>query len=103
MSDLSTNEDSVIEFIERVRSIADCMEDLCLHGGCWQFHLLLKSVFDSAVPHWNVEHVITEIAGEYYDIRGLVDSEGYVPMPEDAVDYAHSWLPEYRMTVFGLE
>lgn len=38
-------------------------------GGCYKFHLLLKSVF-GGIGFYNGDHVITLIGGVFYDIDG---------------------------------
>lgn len=90
----------VEQFINKVNNLAKCMEDLCLHGGCWQFHLLLKEVWPNAKPYWNDVHVITLIDSVYYDITGIVSNDGYTLMTPRSQRYAANWKPEYKITVF---
>lgn len=64
-------------------------------GGCFQFHLLLKAAYpdDNPLPYYNGDHVITEIAGHYYDITGDVQHEGYKIFTGEQIksSRAHTW------------
>lgn len=91
----------VEQFINNTRNIANCMEDLCLHGGCWQFHELLKTVWPDAEPYWNDKHVITKIGNYHYDITGKVSSGGYKLMSPRARYLAAEWEPQYKITVYS--
>lgn len=39
-------------------------------GGCYQFHLILKTAFPDAIPMYSAKlgHVVTEIDGTLYDL-----------------------------------
>jgi hypothetical protein len=59
------------------------MEKIFLFGSCLNFHLILRSIFPEAKPYYNVDHIITEIDGKYYDITGQVfDIKGFLPYHE---------------------
>ena len=52
-----------------------------MSGGCMKFHLLLRDVFPTAGNlMYNSEHIITPIEGVFYDISGVVNPEGYLPI-----------------------
>jgi hypothetical protein len=38
-------------------------------GGCYKFHLILKSVFGGE-GYYNSNHIVTKIDGKFYDIDG---------------------------------
>lgn len=67
----------IISIIEAIRNSIEGLDYAYQNGGCYQFHLILKSIFPNAVP-WHtgfpeiIEHVLTEIDGRFYDITGHV-------------------------------
>lgn len=40
------------------------------NGSCFEFHLILRSIFPQAKPWTNIDHVWSEIDGEFWDIDG---------------------------------
>lgn len=68
----------VYRFILLVKNAAPCaMEHIFNQGGCYRFHLILKSRFPDAVAYWNKErnHVLTKIDGYFFDICGYIEDE----------------------------
>lgn len=61
-----------INFINTLRESDKVLETVYMNGGCYQFYEVLKSIFPQAKPYLTTErdHVITEIDGKFYDIRG---------------------------------
>lgn len=43
------------------------------YGGCYQFHVILKTVFPDAEGFYDGNHCWTKINGKYYDIKGEAD------------------------------
>lgn len=51
-------------------------------GGCYKFHLILKSLFDGE-GYYDSDHIITKIGDYYYDIDGLaIKTEKFLPFEE---------------------
>lgn len=72
---------SPVEVLAAVRDLHPEMLQIGMHGKCFRIYLLLKAIFPQAKPFWNMNHVITEIDGEYWDIRGRVIADAdYMPM-----------------------
>lgn len=51
-------------------------------GSCYQFYRILKCVFPQAIAWYDMNHVITEIDGEFYDITGKVKRKSHLRMDE---------------------
>ena len=87
-----------IEFITALRNSDKYIEMIYMNGGCYQFHLLLKELYPQGTPHAvklgnhtkNADHIITEIDGMYYDIRGTFDIEKHpvMPVPAEAKEWS---------------
>jgi len=84
---------SVTAFLSMLRALHPDLEWQCLHGSCFRLYLLLKEVWPNAEPWCNIDHVITEIDGLFYDIRGEVSADGYFKMKDDALLFnrAYHW------------
>lgn len=86
-------ENPVESFIAAVRALHPELELVCQSGKCFRFHLLLREVFPSAQPFYDGNHVITEINGEYWDIRGRVDRDArHFWMKRDTLLYNRAFL-----------
>jgi hypothetical protein len=56
----------------------------------------MKTLFPKSIPYIHVDkdHVVTEINGEYYDIRGMIDSKFkdlYIKLTDDDLELVESW------------
>lgn len=60
------------KFIATIRDSFIGSQHVYTEGSCLHFHLILKEVFPDAKPFYDMDHVITEIDGKYYDITGEV-------------------------------
>lgn len=89
----------VEKFIVRVRALGSCIEDLCLYGNCFRFHLLLKNVWPKAKPYYNDGHVITKIGNNYYDVKGKISGKGYWKMERYEQINAYEWKPTYDFRI----
>ena len=91
-----------IEFIEALRNSDDYIGVIYTTGGCYQFAKILKLMHPKAVLYkvkpnryevgWS--HVITKIAGKYYDITGEVKLDnyyGYEQVCESDIEMLESW------------
>lgn len=70
------NQTQVDSFIMAIRTAAPMlMRHIFADGGCYRFHLILKSRFKSAVAYWTKDrnHVVSKICGAYWDINGEVE------------------------------
>jgi hypothetical protein len=63
----------VVKMIDAIRNSHPDMENLYRFGQCYNFHLILRSVFPTAEAYYSpIEgHVYTKLFGYYYDIRGV--------------------------------
>ena len=96
--------------IEQVREVTPYMGQVFMEGGCWRMFCILRTVWPQAKPWYCGDHVITEIDGHFYDIRGRLrprDRQGYHPltMPGDRrlFSIAHRWWCSVHRLVLSLE
>ncbi len=77
------------------------MEHMFLYGSCLNLFCILRSFYPEAKPWTNVDHIITEIDGKFYDITGSVNNKGYTPYaPEsyrDKVGIRKSFNQQYKL------
>jgi hypothetical protein len=80
------------KIIKTLRDGDNYIETIFTQGGCYQFHLFLKSLYPHAKPMLSEdkEHVVSLIHGDYYDITGKV-IEFYDPMSQEQIKEAESW------------
>lgn len=76
-------------------------------GGCWEFYLILKSVFPDAVPYYDhcLGHVYTKIGDHFYDIDGRLNkSLDLSTMLDDKrlMSQVHRWMPNANFRVVRL-
>jgi hypothetical protein len=78
--------------IEALRGSDNYIEAIFTQGGCYQFHLFLKTLYPNAKPMLSEdkEHVVSLIDGRYYDITGEVN-EFYEPMTPAEIKEAETW------------
>lgn len=79
-------------FIDLIRKSDRYIEAIYTEGGCYQFHLILKGIFPSAVPLINIkkDHVVSKIDHKLYDIRGVVTGE-YFELSKDDFKLVRKW------------
>lgn len=82
----------IVKFIEAIRATDRYIETIYTEGGCYQFFLLLKSIWPQAMPVTNrdADHVGALIDGEVYDITGIV-TWYWRPMYDEEVAEAEQW------------
>ncbi len=62
-------------------------KDVFLNGGCYLFHVLLKTKFNEAISYYNQDHVISRLEDNYYDANGLVQqTDNYLPLDTERKD-----------------
>lgn len=86
----------LVPLIEAIRNSHPDMQKLYMEGQCYNFHLIIKSLFPEAECYYNqIEgHILTRLGGEYYDIRGMMEElpEGYEPFDKTGItDHPSNW------------
>jgi hypothetical protein len=75
--------DEVLGFIATLRDSFEGATTVYNQGSCYRLYLLLAQVFKDAQAWTDGNHVVTRIAGRFYDISGEVSGVGFHPMSED--------------------
>lgn len=88
---MKAKHEKILSLINEISNSNEIMKDIFLYGSCLNFHFILKSVFTDAKAYFNIDHVITNIDGKYYDITGEISpkkvvKEGYSPIEEIYAD-----------------
>lgn len=80
------------ELIENLRKTDPYIEAIFMQGGCYRFHLFLKSIWPDALPMMSAsrDHIGTQIGDKIYDIRGASE-EDFAPATEDDMELASGW------------
>ena len=98
----------LLNFISTIRSTYPKSSIMFTRGGCYMFHLLLKSVIgDSAIPYSTVDnekidHVVTKIGDFYYDISGIWEKEiHYEAMNDYAINIAKTFFENFNTSVLN--
>lgn len=73
---------TILNQISAIRESHPEMENIFLKGSCLNFFCILRAVYPQAQPWFNIDHIITEIDGKFYDITGVVSNEGYMPFTQ---------------------
>ncbi len=89
---------SVADLISSLRNTDPYIRTIYSEGGCYKFHLFLKSVYPNAKPLINKDnnHVVSFINGVKWDIDGLV-SWDEIYRPVDDLRLVESWGFANRM------
>ena len=93
----------ILNLIQAIRESDPYQKVIFTNGGCYRFHLILKSLCPGAIPLMNKEksHVVTLCDGYIFDINGLVEGRFY-PMSESDIKLAESWsFEKTRMLKLG--
>lgn len=66
------NKKYILNFIKTLRESFYNCEEVYTNGGCYQFYLILKSLFKNSTCWYSIYegHVYVEINGIFYDIKG---------------------------------
>jgi hypothetical protein len=92
--------DHILLLVQRCRDSFPDSVEVYTNGSCFRFYEILKTVFPSAEPYYNIieGHVITKIYGRYYDITGVVSPDGYFPMKDEPniLNDAKNWMYRKR-------
>lgn len=78
--------------IQAIRESDVYVEKIYLNGGCFAFYKILKTIFPTAVAYIDEAevHIVTNIEGRLYDIKGLVEGD-YYPLPEEKFEMCEKW------------
>jgi len=79
---------NVESFIATIRDSFIGSQEVYTEGSCYHFYLILKEVFPQANPHYDMNHMITEIDGKYYDITGEVKLNSNMTKFEEPPHYS---------------
>lgn len=90
-----------LPIIKSLRDSDGYIEAIFTMGGCYQFHLFLKTVFCNAEAFINTDlnHVITEIDGVFYDITGEVSCADFRPLTYSDSKMVNSWSFKRTMSL----
>lgn len=82
--------------INNLRDTDQYIEAIFMQGGCYRFHLFLKSIYPSAKPylHLDGDHIVSKINNKYFDIRGKLKpglSFLYEPLQEEDIEMVKKW------------
>lgn len=73
--------DPVLKLIDAICNSFDDAVKVYTNGGCFQFYLILRSVFPDAKPYYDSNHIITRIGDRYYDITGrILNVDNFYPL-----------------------
>lgn len=57
------------------------MVDVFSKGSCINLFMILRSIYPESIPYHNIDHVITKIDSNFYDINGaVIDTRGYMKL-----------------------
>lgn len=86
------NKSKAIALITTIRNSDGYIKAIYEQGGCYQFYLILKTVFPDAIPLMNhgKNHIVTQIDDAFFDITGEVFGD-YFEMNEVDFEVAKSW------------
>lgn len=92
---------NIESLISGLRASDKYIETIFMKGGCYRFHLFLKSLFPDSEAMINVlnDHVITAVNGQYFDITGEVDGKNYRPLSEADKQIVESWSFSRTMAI----
>lgn len=84
---------SIITFITALRNSDPYIQDIYLYGGCYQFHLLLKSIYPECEPRITRQknHIVSYYKGNYYDITGQIQNRILYPLTPKDLEIVSNW------------
>lgn len=71
----------LVFLIDQLRNTDQYIKDIFLNGGCFQFHLFLKSMIPKCELYITKErnHCVTKFKNSYFDITGEVFGDFEIP------------------------
>ena len=93
---LSERRDETIDILTLINSIRQSdkyIKTIYTNGGCFQFYLVLQSIFGGCEPCINKDqnHVIARYKGKFYDITGEVTEGEYNSMTIEQLRMCEKW------------
>lgn len=91
----------ILNIIGEIKSSFKQAEFVYTNGSCLNFFCILRLIFPEAKAWFNVDHIITEIDGKFYDINGVVHkTKSYLPYVEyyDKNKLSRSFTQMYKYT-----
>ena len=90
------NLDRIDGVIKSLRDADVYISHIYLKGGCYSFHLFLKSIYPHARAYINdnKNHIATMISGVLFDITGMIkenDYYKYEPLQSNEIEMVSSW------------
>ena len=82
---------NIEKFISAIRDSFIGSQQVYTEGSCFQFYLILKSIFPETECYFDEDHAITKIDNKFYDITGEVRG--------DLTFYKYERLPSYNLKV----
>ena len=65
------------DFLKLIRQSFRGSETVYTKGSCYRLYEILKAIYPTAKAYSNTKHIIIEIDGRFYDIRGERGKRGY--------------------------
>ena len=76
-------EEKILTIIKAIRESFGGSIGIYTCGNCYQFYEILKTIFPEAEAYESGNHVFTKIDGNFYDIRGKLNSKEIHLIPVD--------------------
>ena len=86
----------ILNLITFIRESHTEMTNIYLKGSCLNFFCILHSIYPEAIAWFNINHIITEIDGKYYDITGEVSNKNYFKYVGTYSNMSRSFRNMYR-------
>ena len=96
---VQTSVSSCLLLVDSLRKTDNYIESIFMQGGCYQFHLFLKTIFPDAIPfiHKNKDHIISKIGNKLFDITGIIENENeYSPLKKSELEMVKKYLSTNR-------
>lgn len=86
----------ILDIISSLRESDYYIPYIFMQGGCYKFHLFLKTIYPDAVPyiHQDKDHVVTCLYGKLFDMRGQINpvfEMMYSPLKDEDLAVVESW------------
>ena len=92
------------KFIFSIKNTHPIFKFIFENGGCFQFYLILKTIFPTAIPYYCVYrgHIFTKIGKYFYDINGkhLKIDDKILILKNYSSKKVHRWHKNVNLTLF---
>lgn len=84
------------KIIKSLRESDIYIPEIFMLGGCYKFHLFLKTIWPHAKPYINdsKDHIATMISGTLFDINGVIEENQrykFEPIQDSEIDMVKEW------------